>query len=326
MRTPALRAFLCTLALGAGVAVFAQTHRADAAAAITIGSGWNATRTTIPVSVNGQRATCVLDTGTSAMIVSPALAQSAHLEARTGTFELAPDGRTYVDHQTEIARFGVGGYTLHDLPALISPNVSGANALCGYDFFARFPTLIDREHAQVTLFPAASRLARLHCIQVDLTPRVPLATVEINDTWVRNIVLDSGMAGGGALWDGVRGQLRQPLVASVNYQTMPAAVRQGLACGAVASVRYAAGSPASAMQICTEPQRPDGYNGIVETNLPSVHAMAVDYAHRRICFDVGANAIVPALTQAAEAAPAAPTATADAWTRFNSMRPPKQRP
>ena len=47
------------------------------------------------------------------------------------------DARTSID-QTEISRFAVAGYTLHDVPALISQNVSGINALCGYDFFAHF--------------------------------------------------------------------------------------------------------------------------------------------------------------------------------------------
>ena len=260
----------------------------------------------------------MLDTGTSAIIVSPWLAKNAHLASRAGTFEVAPDGHTYVDRQTEIARFSVASYALHDVPALISPNVSGSNALCGYDFFMRFPTLIDRDHRQVTLFPAPSKLTHMHCITVDLTPHVPLATIEINDTWLSHIVLDSGMAGGGALWDGIRDQLHRPLVASANYETMPAAVRQGFACGSVASVRYTPGSSPSSMPICTEPQRPDGYNGIIETNLSTVHAMAVDYAHRRICFDVGGYSDVAMPT-----APAPATPGHDAWSRFNYLRPPK---
>jgi hypothetical protein len=55
---------------------------------------------------------------------------------------------------------------------------------------------------------------------------------------------------------------------------------------------------------------------MVETNLSSVHAMAVDYPHRRICFDVGGYANV--------ASPVYPTSGGqDAWSRFNSLRPPK---
>ncbi len=317
MRATALRALVFGLCLGAGaVAIAAQTHRAFAAASVTLASGLNETRATIPVTVDGQRASCVLDTGTSAILVSPSLAEAARLAARAGSFEVAPDGRTYVDRQTEIPRFGVAGYALHNVPALISSNLTGNNALCGYDFFTRFPTLIDRDRNQVTLFPASSRLARMHCLSVDLSPRVPLATVEINDTWVSHIVLDSGMAGGGALWDAVRPQLRHALVANTDYETMPSAISQGFACGAIASVRYAAGTPESPMPVCTEPQRPDGYNGIIETNLPTVHAMAVDYPHRRICFDVGGYSEV--------ASPAVPAATGrSAWSRFNYLRPPK---
>jgi hypothetical protein len=315
MRRTILRALVVTLCLGASLAVIAaETLRAAAAASVTLAGGSNASRTTIPVTIDGERASCVLDTGTSAIIVSPWLAQAARLDPHAGTFEVAPDGRTYVDRQTQIDRFGVAGYALRDVPALISSNLSGYSALCGYDFFTHFPTLIDRDRRQVTLFFPSSRLGRMHCITVDLTPHVPLATVEINDTWLSHIVLDSGMAGGGALWEGVRTELHRPLFANADYETMPSAIREGFACGALASIRYAPGAPQSSMPICTEPSRPDGYNGIIETNLDSVHAMAVDYPHRRICFDVGPNGTT------ASAFPA--TGAQSAWSRFNALRPP----
>lgn len=294
-----------------------DAHPASAsAAAATLASGLNQTRTTIPVSIEGQRASCVLDTGSSAILVSPSLAAAARLAGREGTFELAPDGRTYVDRQTQIAHFSVAGYSLHNVPALISSTLSGYTALCGYDFFTHFPTLIERDRRLVTLFPASSKMLHMHCLGVDLSPRVPLATVEINGSWLSHIVLDSGMAGGGALWDGVRSELRQPLVSTTSYGMQPVAQR-GFECGGAASIRYAAGTPASSMPICTEPQRPDGYNGIIETNLPAVHAMAVDYPHRRICFDV------VGVSQAAASGGAPANARNGAWSRFNYFRPPQ---
>lgn len=302
---------------GALVAAASHARRAAAANSVAIAGGDNASRTTIPVTIDGLHASCVLDTGTSAIIISAAMAESAHLSSRAGSFEVAPDGHTYVDRATSIARLGVAQYALRDVPALISPNVTGDEALCGYDFFAHFPTLIERDRRQVTLFPPSSRLARMHCLPVDLSPRVPLATIEINDTWLTHIVLDSGMAGGDALWDGVRSQLHRPLVADAQYETMPAAVHEGFACGAVGAVRYAPGAPESAMPICTEPKRPDGYNGIVETNLPSVRAMAVDYPHHRICFDITAESGVAARD-------VQPPAGRNAWARFNDLRPPKE--
>jgi predicted aspartyl protease len=312
----ALRALVIFLCLGAIVTAVARDARpASASAPTTLASGFNATRTTIPVAIEGQRASCVLDTGSSAILVSPALAQAAHLQGRAGTFEVAPDGRTYVDRQTDIAHFGVAGYTLRDVPALISSNLTGYSALCGYDFFTHFPTLIDRAHRVVTLYPSPSKLARLHCLTVNLAPHVPLATVEINGTWLSHVVLDSGMAGGGALWDGVRSQLREPLASEAAYRGAPPGTRDGFACGAVATVRYAGGAPASAMPICTEAQRPDGYNGIIETNLSSVAAIAVDYPHRKMCFDVAAYSQVTA-------AGPAPSFDRGAWSRFNYLRPP----
>jgi hypothetical protein len=312
----ALRPFVIALCLGVGFAAIVRDARpASASAPTTLGSGFNATRTTIPVTIEGQRASCVLDTGSSAILVSPALARAASLQGRAGTFEVAPDGHTYVDRQTEIASFGVAGHALRDVPALISSNLTGYSALCGYDFFTHFPTLIDRARRTVTLYPSQSQLAKLHCLTVDLSPHVPLATVEINGTWLSHVVLDSGMAGGGALWDGVRSQLREPLVANADYRSTPPAARDGFACGAVASVRYAAGAPASSMPICTEAQRPDGYNGIIETNLPSVAAIAVDYPHRKICFDVASYVQVTAAGRAS-------ASDRGAWSRFNYLRPP----
>jgi hypothetical protein len=319
MRATALRALLSCLAVGAAAVTAALGANPSASGPATIASATLATRTTIPVTVNGVRTSCILDTGTSAVLVSSAVAHAARLPVRAGTFEVAPDGHTYVDRETEIAHFAVAGHSLQNVHALISSNLSGQSSLCGYDFFAHYPTLIDRDRAQVTLFPPASRLARMRCIPVDVAPRVPLATIEINGTWLNHVVLDSGMAGGGALWDGVRPHLKQPLVANANYETMPAAAREGFSCGAIASVRYAPGAAITSMPICTEPQRPDGYNGIIETNLPSIHAMAVDYPHRRICFDVAPS--TESLQADVGRAGGLPN---DAWARFNYLRPPKK--
>ncbi|HLY02666.1 MAG TPA: retropepsin-like aspartic protease [Candidatus Cybelea sp.] len=265
-----------------------EAAAARAPASVTLSSGLSGTRTTIPVSFNGRRASCVLDTGSSAIILSPMLARDAGLAGERGTFEVAPDGQTYADRESVISHFAVAGYAQRNVHALISSHLTGYGALCGYDFFMHFPTLIDRERSAVTLFPAASKVARMHCLPVNLSPRVPLARVEIDGAWLSQIVLDSGMAGGGALWNGVRPN--------------PPGFAGGLSCGGSAFVRFAAGTPASSMPICTESERPDGYNGIIETNLPGIHAIAVDYPHRRICFEVASSS--------------------PAWARFNNLRSP----
>jgi hypothetical protein len=317
MKSTALGALILGLSLAGTVAMLARNSGSALASgpvAVRLPSGVNATRSTIPVTVDGQRVSCVLDTGSSAILVSPATAQAARLAPSAGTFELAPDGRTYIDQHTRIARFGVAGYTLDDVPALISSTLRGNNALCGYDFFAHFPTLIDRDRQIVTLFPAAGVLSHLRCLPIDLSPHVPLATVEINGTWLSHIVLDSGMAGGGALWEGVRSQLRQPLVTNANYMTRSAAMREGFECGASASVRFSPGAASAAMPICTAMQRPDGYNGIIETNLPTLHAMAVDYPHHRLCLDLTSSSLIVSSR-------AAPTQVhSSAWSRFNQSR------
>lgn len=274
---------------------------ARAAAPITLSAGWLQTRTTIPVSVDGQRVNCVLDTGTSSVLISPYTAHAARLAGRAGTFELAPDGRTYVDRETTIPHLGVADFSVRDVHALISTNLYGTQALCGYDFFMHFPTLIDRMHSSVTLFPSPHKTAHMHCLIVDLRPHVPLATIEINDTWMSGIVLDSGMAGGGALWNGVLDRLQPPPFDSDGYGA-PATMRGSFRCGSSVFVRFAANTASSDMPLCTADSHPDGYNGIIETNLPNVHQLFVDYARRRICFDLP-NAVDP-------------------WSRYNQYRRP----
>ncbi len=152
-----------------------EAASARAAAPVTLSSGLSASRATIPVSFNGRQASCILDTGSSAILVSPTLARDAGLAGERGTFEVAPDGRTYADRETEISRFAVSRFAVRDVHALISSNLTGYNALCGYDFFTRFPSLIDRVRGTVTLFPAPSKIARMHCLLVDLAPRVPIS-------------------------------------------------------------------------------------------------------------------------------------------------------
>ena len=69
------------------------------------------------------------------------------------------------------------------------------------------------------------------------------------------------------------------------------------------------------MPICTETQRPDGYNGIIETNLASVTPWRWTIPHHRMCFDVASSSVT-----AAGAPPVSDRG--GAWSRFNYLRPP----
>jgi hypothetical protein len=240
------------------------------AAPIVIGSGQDATRATIPVYVDGHAERCVLDTGASVVLVSESVARDAGLSFGAPLEEIAPDGRRYADYETTIGSLMAGDLTLHDLPARISSNLPSSVMLCGFDFLTRVPTLIDRDHNVVTLFPDRKQVDRMHCTQVDLTPRVPLASIAVNGTRVDQVVVDSGMSGGGVLWSGAGSTL------------IPS--QYGMRCGQTASIALYDGAPADALQLCTSPSRPDGYNGIVQATLPSVHQFAIDYPNRRLCF------------------------------------------
>jgi hypothetical protein len=267
-------AVLPALAFAFTSPVLAGAAGAYAHVPITLASGLDMSRATIPIDLDGRRYACVLDTGTSTMLVSRSVAQSVGLASEAPVDELAPDGARSVDQHTHLAEFGVAGFTMRNLPALISSKLAGDVVLCGYDFFAQVPTLIDRDRQLVTLFPALATLDRMHCLPIDLRPRVPIARLQINGTWIDNIVLDSGMVGGGAVWSGALNGLPQ------------ASPRMALACGYRATVGFFDGSTPSSMPLCAAMQPPDGYNGIVETNLPNVHALAVDYPNRRMCFSI----------------------------------------
>jgi hypothetical protein len=241
-----------------------------ATAPVVIGSGLDGTRATIPVQVDGRTERCVIDTGASVMLLSADAARDTGLQFGAPLEEIAPDGRRYADYQTTITDFTAGSYTAHGMPARISSNLPSNVILCGYDFLSRVPTLIDRDHNQVTLFPATAAVDRMHCEPVDLTPRVPLGSIDVNGTKIGNVVLDSGATGGGVLWSGAGSNLT------------PA--QYGMSCGQNAGIAFYDGGPVAQLQLCTSPQRPDGYNGLVETNLPTVHQIAIDYPNRRMCF------------------------------------------
>jgi hypothetical protein len=268
-----ITAAILVLFLGLGSPAFGQGG-APVHAPVTLASGLDMSRATIPVDVNGRRFACVLDTGTSAILVSQSMAQAVGLNAEASVDEVSPDGLRYADHHTHLSRLDVAGFAMRDLPALISSKLRGDTMLCGYDFFAQIPTLIDRDRQAVTLFPTGATFDRMRCLPIDLRSRVPIARLLVDGAWVDDVVLDSGMVGGGAIWNGA---------VSTLPQAPPGA---GLACGYGAAIGLFDGLPSNQIALCTSSRRPDGYNGIVETNLPNVHAMAIDYPNRRLCFSL----------------------------------------
>ena len=268
---------VCALALGTGGAALAQN------APIVLSAGTDHARTTIPVSVNGVQVPCVLDTGASTMLISQETAALAGLTPQNAVAEIAPDGMRYAGHTTRIARLDVGGIVLHDLPALISSNRSNAQALCGYDFFVKFRALIDRDRSLVTLYPAESTLNGMRCLRVDLRTHVPVSTVLIDGTPLSNVVLDSGMSGGGILWSGAMTKLAHPLAPPSGASDERGKART-LSCGRSAMAAFFSDVPAAFVQLCASSTPPAGYDGMLQTNLSTVHQLGIDYAARRVCF------------------------------------------
>jgi Aspartyl protease len=238
-------------------------------------------RATIPIEINGIRTQCILDTGASTILVSRSLAYAAGLAPGAGATEIAPNGTTYDDSATSIAHFAVANRVVADLPALISSKLDEAPALCGYDFFARFPTLIDRDRSIATLFPSPNDLAQLRCTPVDLSSRLPIAGVLLNGTALSNVVLDSGLSGGGIFWNGALSRLPEPIVP----QTGAAANEQNdMSCGRTALAAFFFDAPASPIQVCSSATRPGGHDGMLQTNLAAVREVAIDYPNGRMCF------------------------------------------
>ncbi|HEY5426866.1 MAG TPA: retroviral-like aspartic protease family protein [Candidatus Tumulicola sp.] len=314
MKSTLTTAFLTVLLAVAGPA-FGQASSTPAHAPIVIASRLDVTRATIVVAIEGRPYACVLDTGTSTMLVSQSVAAATGLSAAAPVDEVAPDGVHYADRHTQLARLDVAGYAMRDVPALISSKLSGNTVLCGYDFFARIPTLIDRDRQVVTLFPTTATLDRMRCVPVDLSAHVPVASLQLDGAWIDDVVLDSGMVGGGAIWNGAAQQLGRPLATAAGYRPDPRELQNGLACGRTAIVGLFAGAPLDVVSLCTSAQRPDGYNGVIQTNFPTVHQLAIDYPNRRLCFTAGPPS--PALLTTS------PSLDRDAWSRFDRAHPPR---
>jgi hypothetical protein len=232
--------------------------------------------------VNGVQTQCILDTGASTMLVSRSLAYASGLTPGSSETEISPNGGRYDDNATTIAHFGVASHVVAGLPALISSKLTEAPALCGYDFFSRFPTLIDRDRGVVTVFPSPNDLARLQCVAIDLSSRLPVSTVLVNGTAVPNVVLDSGLAGGGIFWTGALARLPEPPMPEAGV--VPQSQQGGLSCGTSALAAFFFDAPAAPIQVCASATRPGGHDGMLQTNLTSVRDIAIDYPNGRMCF------------------------------------------
>ena len=273
-------------------------HPASATASVTIASGSNATRSTIPVT---------MATGTRTACSTPGRRRLSFLRGRGrrrgSTLELERSRlrpmvtpTSIVKRRSELSASAVVA-PRRSRPDFVEPE--RPDALCGYDFFTHFPTLIDRDRRLVTLFPSASRVAHLHCVQVDLTPHVPLATIR-NQRHVgesRRARLRHGR------WRRAlgRGALQAPPAARRGCQ-----LRDDAGCDArrICMWRGRVGAIRTRIAVesaCRSAPNPNVLTATTASSrriLRTLHAMAVDYPHHHVCFDVGGYAAVAPIAPA----------------------------
>ena len=263
MKPLAVRPLLVLLCLGCERrGMIAASHRAAAAASVTIGSGWNSTRTTIPVTIVRARELRARHRNVGDYRFAVAGRLGRGFTAGPEPSRLRPTDAPTSTVRPRSRTLASAGDSLHDVPALISSNLTGYGRALRLRLLRAFSDAHRSRPPPSHALPQPLRVSRAYtACRLISRPAFRSPPFKINDTWLSHIVLDSGMAGGGALWDGVRGELHRPLVANADYETMPSAVRDGFACGALASIRYAPSSAESACRSAPSPNVPTATTG-----------------------------------------------------------------
>jgi aspartyl protease family protein len=109
----------------------------------------------VAVEVNGQRGRFLLDTGSSVIVVGPALAKAAGLVPAPGreAIELQTIGGRTRGPSAVLASLQVGDAVLRDLPVVLHDPGPGVDGILGNTFLSRYQVLVDADRRQLALRP-----------------------------------------------------------------------------------------------------------------------------------------------------------------------------
>lgn len=109
----------------------------------------------VPALVNGQRGRFLLDTGSSVIVVGPALAKAAGLVPAPGrdAIELQTIGGRTRGPSAVLASLQVGDAVLRDLPVVLHDPGPGVDGILGNTFLSRYQVVVDADRRQLALRP-----------------------------------------------------------------------------------------------------------------------------------------------------------------------------
>jgi clan AA aspartic protease (TIGR02281 family) len=109
----------------------------------------------VPAIVNGHRGRFLLDTGSSVIVVGPALASAAGLTPAPGreAIELQTIGGRTRGPSATLATLQVGDAVLRDLPVVLHDPGPGVDGILGNTFLSRYQIVVDGDRRQLALRP-----------------------------------------------------------------------------------------------------------------------------------------------------------------------------
>lgn len=154
----------------------------------------------VAVKVNGRGPfSFMLDSGSATTILSRDLAENLNLEI-TGTIPargvggFSSIGYGLIDSLTiDQLSWHLTRITIFDFAPLTGGTLSGLDGILGYDFFARFPILIDFDNNNLVLYdPAGSERPEFgEAVNVDIYCQIPIIEISLNGVPAR-LAIDLG--------------------------------------------------------------------------------------------------------------------------------------
>lgn len=183
---------------------------------LPLGASWSQSfvpygnRPMVPISVNGVRGLCVLDSGTGGIVLPLSLAAKAKVR------QIAP---APVNGPANVftASYGradiiVGPAEMRSAVVIVGPQSPGDYAACGYDFLASFVVRVVKRTMTIAKRSAIAPPCDEYCVPVDTWERTAVANIRVGSRPVNQATLDTGSDGSLALASnlGIFGDRRSP--------------------------------------------------------------------------------------------------------------------
>jgi len=147
-------------------------------------------RPMMPISINGVRAECILDTGSAGLVISRGLATRADVRNVGPALISRSAGQASVSYAR--ADLVAGPAELRSAVVLTGLPSPGGYSVCGYDFLASFIVEIKTQNAAIGERPSTAPVCRNACVRLDTWSKTAISKMRIGSFSVDRGSIDTG--------------------------------------------------------------------------------------------------------------------------------------